>query len=189
MYRTKIHISMKHLNRWLLMGLLTLLPACTFHAAPVSTLPAVGPAPHMAVNDPKGGYLMVYSAWELFHFQNSRFDRHSDYNLLSPEGKLIQKVQNYNDRYDENPVRVQLAPGSYTVSARSARSGRVTVPVIIKDGETTCVYLDGSNQPQSSSGGDTLVKLPNGQAVGWAAKEQKENSVVASSQSEKEKTK
>src|SRR5262245_57274221 len=130
---------MKQLNRWLLMGSLTLLPACSFHASPVATLPAVGPVPHVAANSSKNGYLVVYSAWELFDFQNSRFDRHSDFNLLSTDGKLIQKVQNYNDRYDENPVRVQLVPGSYKVSARSARSGRVTVPVIIQEGETTCV--------------------------------------------------
>ncbi|EEF61568.1 hypothetical protein [Pedosphaera parvula] len=181
---------MKYLNRWLWLSSLTLLPACAFHAAPVASLAPVGPAPHVASKASKEGYLLVYSAWEPFRLQDSRFDRHSNYKLLSSDGRTVQNIKNCIDRFDDNPVCVALVPGSYQVSARSAHSGRVTVPVLIQEGETTCVYLDGSNQPQTAPAADsTLVKLPNGQVVGWAAKEEKENSVVASSRSQQEKAK
>jgi hypothetical protein len=78
-------------------------------------------------------------------------------------------IINHADRFDEGPIRLALPPGSYHVSARSAHFGRVNVPVIIKERQTTLVYLDGSSHPEAPSLQQTsTVRLPDGEIVGWS---------------------
>jgi hypothetical protein len=83
---------------------------------------------------------------------------------------LSKEVINYADRFDEGPIRLPLSAGSYHVTARSAHSGRVVVPVVIKARQTTFVCLDGSAHPEAPLDKEmNAVKLPNGEIVGWSA--------------------
>jgi hypothetical protein len=170
--RNKKGLLMKYFNCWLLLSCTALLSACASPHAPTApvALQPIGPAPHEQFRAPNEGYLVVYSAPKLFGFVDSTVILHSSYVISSEDGKPDQRIQNYRDRYDEEPVRVSLLPGCYKVSARSAHSGRVNVQVIIKKGETTFVHLDGSTPERAASaGGANLVKLPDGQIVGWPA--------------------
>ncbi|MDB6122805.1 MAG: hypothetical protein JWQ71_1798 [Pedosphaera sp.] len=160
---------MKYFNRWFVPAALALLSACSFHQVPMAVLP-VGPAPREEIKSSNEGFLMVYSAWSLFNDYPSSTDHHSRYTITSDDGKLNKEVQNHIDRFDEGPIRLPLTPGSYKVSARSAHSGRVVVPVIIKERQTTVVYLDGSSPSDVvQAHAANMVKLPNGQIVGWSA--------------------
>jgi len=130
---------------------------------------AVGPAPHDEANSAQNGYLVVYSAWGLVNENKAPVDHHSRYTLTSDDGKIDRVIINHIDRFDEGPLHVPLAPGSYKVSALSAHSGRVIVPVIIAPQQTTYVYLDGQTRPGLAAGQQAdVVKLPDGQVVGWA---------------------
>jgi hypothetical protein len=151
-----------------LTGMIASLQACAFHPAPLAVQP-VGPAPHAEAYNSQDGYLMVYSAWGIVNENKAPVDHHSRYTLTSDDGKIDRVIINHIDRFDEGPIRVPLAAGSYKVSAFSAHSGRVIVPVIIKPGKTTYVYLDGQNRTGilDYQPGD-IVKLPDGQVVGWA---------------------
>jgi hypothetical protein len=56
------------------------------------------------------------------------------------------------------------------VKARSQDYGNIEAPVVIKNGRTTILYLDGSTQPHPSAADrPKFVRLPDGQLVGWAA--------------------
>jgi hypothetical protein len=56
------------------------------------------------------------------------------------------------------------------VRARSAHFGRVNVPVLIKERQTTFVYLDGLSHPEAASARQSnAVKLPDGEIVGWSS--------------------
>jgi hypothetical protein len=164
---------MKTLNVSFLAGALTLLSACASNTPPV-TLQPVGPAPRMEeVNTSTEGYLVVYSAWALYdEFDNKVLvDHHGKYSLTSDDGKVNKQIVNHLDRFDEGPIRVTLPPGSYKINARSAHSGRVIVPVVVQSRHTTYVYLDGQPHPKTlADSASTMVKLPDGQIVGWAAK-------------------
>lgn len=128
----------------------------------------VGPAPSGKDNATHFGYLVVYSAWSSFVDQGST-GHHSRYTLTSDNAAISKEVINHVDRFDEGPIRLPLHPGSYRVRARSAHFGRVNVPVIIQDGQTTFVYLDGAAHPQTPSEQSSAVRLPNGEIVGWSS--------------------
>jgi hypothetical protein len=146
---------------------LVLMPACSFHSQP-AVLPTVGPAPARASAPEADGFLVVYSAWSNFVDQGST-GHHSRYIVSSEDGRTRREVINHIDRFDEGPIRLPLASGGYRVSARSARFGRVTVPVVIQPRQTTSVYLDGSSHPQvHADQGSEVVRLPDGEVVGWS---------------------
>lgn len=144
-----------------------LLPACAV-APKHAVLPPVGPAPAEPATTQQDGYLVVYSAWSHFVDQGSTA-HHSRYLLTDDTHHQAREVINHADRFDEGPLRVSLAPGSYRVKARSAHFGRVTVPVMIKPRQTTFVYLDGSPHPAVPAAQQpAAVKLPDGEIVGWS---------------------
>jgi hypothetical protein len=147
---------------------LIFLPACRSHP-PLGNLPPVGPAPTEGAKQEGQGYLVVYSAWSNFVDQGS-IGHHSRINLSSEDGSNSRDILNYADRFDEGPIRIPLAPGAYRVRARSAHFGKVTVPVVIRPRQTTFVSLDGGSHadappPQAAD----VVRLPNGEVVGWSA--------------------
>jgi hypothetical protein len=149
-------------------GFLILLSACSFHPTPAVVEP-VGPAPRVNPRVAHEGYLVVYSAWSSFVDQGF-VGHHSRYTLSPDNGTPSREILNYVDRFDEGPIHLPLAPGSYHVTARSAHSGKVVVPVVIKERQTTFVYLDGSPHPEAPSNKEaSAVKLPNGEIVGWSA--------------------
>jgi hypothetical protein len=116
------------------------------------------------------GYLMVYSAWDLANDYNGLAMHHSSYSIRSESGIILEKVPNRNSSYEEAPQRVALAPGTYEVMALAGQVGKVIVPVVIKERETTCVYLDSYDVPGALNGHrDKVVTLPDGKIVGWSA--------------------
>ena len=132
-----------------------------------AVLQPVGPVPAASVNPDTDGYLLVYSAWSNFVDQGSTA-HHSRYTITSDDGKFSREVINHRDRFDEGPLQLALPPGSYHVRARSAHFGRVTVPVVIQQRQTTCVYLDGSSHAATVPSQSNVVKLPDGEIVGWS---------------------
>ena len=52
--------------------------------------------------------------------------------IYTTDGKFLRNVENHISRSDESPELVKLAPGSYTLEARSANDGYVRVAVVIK---------------------------------------------------------
>src|ERR1051326_2438107 len=161
---------MKVLGRCRWVSFLGLLSACSFHPAPVLLQP-VGPVPPESSAGPPArneGYLVVYSAWSSFVDLGS-VGHHSRYTIRANDQAQPREIINHADRFDEGPIRLSLAPGSYHVTARATHAGRVVVPVVIKPQETTFVYLDGSNPQQAGDNRLNAVQLPDGEIVGWAA--------------------
>jgi hypothetical protein len=163
----------KYFRLGALCGALALVPACANQGTPVALQP-VGPAPREEANNSQEGYLVVYSAWGIVNENKAPVDHHSRYTIISEDGKMSKVVINHVDRFDEGPIRVPLPAATYKVSALSAHSGRVIVPVIIAPQQTTYVYLDGQTRPNLTANQQAdLVKLPDGQVVGWAVRSQK----------------
>jgi len=149
-------------------SVLILMPACALQSHQALVQP-VGPAPQRRADAATDGYLVVYSAWSNFVDQGST-GHHSRYTINSQDGKLLREVINHVDRFDEGPIQLPLAPGSYQIRARSAHFGRVTIPVIIQPRQTTFVYLDGSSHRNfPSDEKNDAVRMPNGEIVGWSA--------------------
>jgi hypothetical protein len=156
----------------ILLFVLVSLSACssTSTKQPLATQP-VGPAPGRQASTLKHGYLVVYSGLARFGTYNeSRWDRHSGYNIYSEEGKRIQWVPNYSHNAPEVPDRVDLPVGSYNAHVLSRRGRTLTIPVVIKEGQTTFVFMDGVTQsPALQEHQADAVKLPDGEIIGWSA--------------------
>ena len=91
------------------------------------------------------GYLKVYSVSD--EFNDGAYYAHGSYAIYSTDGKLFKRVENNVSRTDEIiPWELGLPAGSYTVVARSARSGEVRVRFVIKAGQRTIVDLDLTEQ-------------------------------------------
>src|SRR5215472_9930073 len=120
-----------------------MLPVFTGCASnPVVTAP-VGPGPieHSASN--ANGYLKVYSDTEEHVVGDGpHYWLHTGYTICDMSGKEVKHVQNHVGDMDEMPTSVDIPAGSYKVVAQSASYGRVTVPVVIREGKTTVVHLD-----------------------------------------------
>ena len=79
-------------------------------------------------------------------------------------------MENHDTSIDEDPQKVELPPGTYTVKAWSDNDGLVTVPVIIKVARTTNVHLEeGRASDKEAINSSKAVKTPTGQIVGWKA--------------------
>jgi len=155
---------MRVMNYLVLAGVVVSLSACAFRHGPL-VLRTIGPAPLEVPVPGTDGYLVVYSAWDV----NSNFDRHTSYIVASDDGKQDQPIQNQANIFDQRPAQVGLPPGTYRVIVSSENFGRLSVPVLIRKGETTVVYLDSNTQPAAAKSGDTnLVRLPDGSVMGWA---------------------
>jgi hypothetical protein len=158
---------MKKLSFWICAGSAVLLTAC----ATCPPLPPVGPSPvSSGPTEPGTGTLVVYSAWSCFDTYLT--SDHSGYTIYSQDGKRIKYVPNCieGDWTVEPPTRVSLPPGFYRIKAAGGVYGWVNVPVVVKSGETTPVYLDGERHSiDSLASQNDLVRLPDGQVVGWAA--------------------
>jgi len=91
------------------------------------------------------GYLRVYSVSD--EFNDGAYYAHGSYAIYSTDGKLFKRVENNVSRTDEIiPWELGLPAGSYTIVARSARSGEVHVHFVIKAGRRTIVDLDLAEQ-------------------------------------------
>ena len=154
----------------LLLG--TLSYGCTTHQ-PRLVLGTVGPAPAAFTASASTGTLAVYSAFDPTpDFNGVPYRRrHSDYQILSPQGQLLQGVQNDNATSWEGPKRITLPAGNYRVVAHANGYGLVTVPVLIEPGRVTTVHLEGSaSWPDIAElRRSDPVRLPDGEIAGWRA--------------------
>ena len=159
---------MKKLHLWIGLGCLAFLPACATTGAHLAINP-VGPRVASAGSLVGVGSLVVYSAASPFN--DNYTEDHSSYKILASDGQLVRRVHNYivGDFTYEPPSNVQLAAGSYVVRAESQDYGLVNVPVVIRGGQTTRVYLDCASQPANLRTARNTVKLPDGQVIGWSA--------------------
>jgi hypothetical protein len=143
-----------------------LLASCA--SAPTILHDPVGPAPVQA-NSADVGFLTVYSAtaWSTGDDDGPRQLNHTDYDISAPDGKLFGHITST----DEEPPRVSLPAGNYTVVAQSDTAGTVIVPVIIKTGRTTVLHLERQKDWQVAGGVGSaeLLRLPNGQPIGFRA--------------------
>ena len=122
------------------------------------------------------GSLLVFSASSVDMPDNTLATRrihYSDYKIFSDDGQLLRTVHNDYDNDWEGPREVALAPGKYRIVAQAAKYGTVTVPVLIAAHQVTRVTLTGAHlDPERNvAGGANLVRLPDGQIVGYVAPE------------------
>lgn len=134
-------------------------------------LDPVGPAVRQAESDKASGKLMVYTTFDpraSFSTTDQDKGHFSDYRILTSEGTFLKRVHNDTAGILEEPAEVMLPAGSYQIVARSNGYGLVTVPIVIAANQTTAVHLEGGSwggkEVQNSA---NVVKLPNGQIIGW----------------------
>lgn len=118
------------------------------------------------------GYLQVFSATEksppIASDDPTYFNLHTGYDINDAAGKTVKFVPNHASSMDEWPDEVRLPAGNYNIVAESTCCGLVTMPVVIQQGKTTIVHLDGNWWPPSKTSTNQLVYLPDGEAVGWS---------------------
>ena len=114
------------------------------------------------------GYLKVYSDTRCRVLGDGPpYYTHTGYNIYELSGKRIKYVRNHIGDMDQSPASVKIAAGKYNVVAQSSSYGRVTVPVVVKPGRTTELHLDRSWRLPPDTDTNSVVCLPNGEAVGW----------------------
>ena len=108
---------------------------------PVTALPPVGPG--SAPRIPATGYLVVYTDTENpINVGDIVYYPHTAYQIYDSHGTLFKSVRNRRSERDEQPARVSLPPGHYTVIGKSETRGQVAVPVVISGLRTTVVNLE-----------------------------------------------
>jgi hypothetical protein len=139
-------------------------------------LDPIGPPTPQSARPSSNGTLMVFSAFDVHaHFNDLPYLQHyTDYKITSQDGKLLQTVRNDTGTLLEEPKKVQLPAGVYSVVARANGYGVVTVPVIIRTNQVTTVHLEGSPswQNRSQISRSNPVRLPRGEIAGWRAEPQ-----------------
>ena len=145
-------------------------------AAPQSTVVVkdpVGPdlAPSRKLVAPAGqGELVVYTALEVVNPVSSDFPTHKAYAIYRADGTLFQRVDNRSGSFYQSPATLVLPQGEYTVKAPVANYGEVSVPVVIKENETTTLDLNGGHFRQKNpTGAGQWVRLPTGEVIGMRA--------------------
>jgi len=157
----------------LLLAQIGLISGCAGDGHPL-VLDPVGPRPLQPVVVNSNGSLVVYSAFDVladFNSVDPERRRHTDYRILSEDGRLLQKVNNDTRTILEGPVAVALPAGNYRVVARAQGYKLVTVPVVIAANRVTTVHLEGGDSwpNKAAFNGTNAVRLPDGRIVGWRA--------------------
>jgi hypothetical protein len=127
----------------------------------------VGPQGYRKSPPPFVGGLKVYSASHPSAYAQSEYPVHTDYTIYGPDDKVVQRIDNRAGMFGQDPAVVPLRPGPYRVKALEQAGGWVLVPVVIEEGRTTVVDLDGTAVPQDSQAQGKWVRLPDGHIVGW----------------------
>ena len=113
------------------------------------------------------GSLIVYSAWDRFDTLDAEHLKHTAYTVRSEQGTPVLHVRNRRGSFESDPQLVSLAPGRYRIEARATNVGPIKLPVVIRKGETTVVYLDGTTGPAAAAApGTNWIRQPNGSIVG-----------------------
>ena len=182
---TTVESSMKLALRNTILSVATavLLASCA-SAPPTIVHETVGPGLPV-VNEEHNGFLTVYTAtaWTTDDDGPSLLS-YTNYEIDAADGTLFKEVPNGQ----QEPTRVILPKGTYTVVAQSDTSGMVSVPVAIETGRITVVHLEREKDWKEASAGlrsADLVRLPNGQPIGFRARHAKllKGSIVTVAQS------
>jgi hypothetical protein len=115
------------------------------------------------------GNLIVYSATYAPTLEQSEYPAHTNYTIATPDDKIIEHVTNATGTFNSRPARVSLPAGQYHVRAQYNGGRFVTIPVTIEPGKTTVIDLDGEPISQGRATAREMVRLPDGQVVGWSA--------------------
>jgi hypothetical protein len=149
------------------MAIVPLLVSCA--PAPM-TLAPVGPGAFAPPAFARGmGALQVYTEPEEYYEDDMSYFPHTDYQLLTPDGKHLRRVWNHNTHEDETPAVVSLPPGRCVVRARAEFYGLVSVPVVVEPNKLTKVILQPGWSPGPNVSYSDLVQIPEGYFVGWRA--------------------
>lgn len=136
-------------------------------------LDPIGPPNPQVAGAGSNGTLVVFSAFAPYGDFNDLpcLHHYTDYKIVSADGTLQETVHNANRLLVEGPKRLELPVGCYRVVAHANGYGMVTVPVVIRAGETTNVHLEGSASWPDNSAllGSNPVRLPDGEIAGWRA--------------------
>ena len=163
--------AVKALSYCLLPALAVFLAGCA-STSQSNNLAPVGPAPFAYPRSTPQGELLVHSARNTgAATDQNATTHHSDYWIELQDGQRVKYVNNSVSTFSADPQAVALDPGRYNVTARAVNSGTVKVPVIIEQGKTTTVHLDGSKPatPSTEPPESAWTRLPNGLLVGWRA--------------------
>ncbi len=156
---------MKSVNILLGTGLISLLAGCANTAV---TVAPVGPNPFGREQVTANGGLEVFSSLVgRTEGNNPTWYQHSGYDIYDAHGRLLQYVGNTIGRYAQAPRRVVLPAGNYRVRAHASDYLWVDVPVTIEPGRTTKIHLDDQWQGPDTVSNQALVRLPDGDPVGW----------------------
>ncbi len=159
---------MKISTKFCLFSVIPLLASCA--SQPIILAP-VGPGPFRVAVAPNGaGHLQVYTETEEYYEDDQSYFPHTDYEIYTVDGKRLKRIWNHQNHEDEYPATVALPPGQYVVKAQADFYGLVSVPVVIKEHQTTRVILQPGWKPQRTVSASELVRMPNGYFVGWRAR-------------------
>ncbi len=152
---------------YFLLGLVPWLVSC---ASQRLTLAPVGPPPWDGMSaSTRDGRLQVFTETREFDEDDVYFFPHSPYTIRTLDGKEVKYVWNRRNHEDDTPAVVTLPAGRYVVEAEASLYGPVSVPVVIKPGQTTRVVLQPGWKPAGQYAATELVTMPNGYAIGWRA--------------------
>ena len=152
----------------------------------VVVLKPIGPAPEGLAPPSSNGYLQISSAWRkeidpdaltrgesgLQSNEPEEPPPYTDYTVYGKGGRFLMHVTKEQKPNDRSPVFISLPPGRYEIEAIAATfagTAAVRVPVVIRSGQTTAGHLDGGWRPHHHYTDDEIVRLPNGNIVGWLA--------------------
>jgi hypothetical protein len=159
---------MKYIKRFFSVLLVAAFAGCATQSGTVVNEPVGPDLARPKINLSQGrGQLVVYSALETVSPVSSDFPTHTGYDIYDGDGKLAQRVDNRSGSFYQTPATVRLAPGQYQVKARATNHGLVTVPVIVKEDQTTVLDLDGTYFWQHKpTGAGQWVRLSSGEVIG-----------------------
>jgi hypothetical protein len=138
-------------------------------------LAPVGPNPAYGHHPGSEGQLQVFSCLEPQTDDQNQgstdpiWFQHTGYSVYTPQGRLVERVDNTVGHYAQAPRLVNLPDGRYYIQAHVAGYVLVKVPVTIASGQTTRVHLDNAWHPPVGIVKTELVRLPGGQPVGWSS--------------------
>ncbi len=140
----------------------------SYAGPPIGAFAPVGPPPSSTPIVAPSGQLQVYSALTgRREGDNPTWKQHTDYYVYNGRGRRLERVRNTVGNYAQRPRVITLPAGSYVVKARARNYSWVNVPVVVRDGLTTRVYLDDSWRPPTYARNTQIIRAPDGQLIGW----------------------
>jgi hypothetical protein len=136
----------------------------------LGNLEPVGPEIPSSTRIGGNGWLQVYSATREYDTGgNTFYYPHTNYVIYDAQGRIVKHVRNHIGVMDQTPAIVTLPAGSYKVLAKHPGYGQVKIPVVVDPSQATLVHLDRAWQPPVGTQESALVRLPDGECIGYRA--------------------